>query len=117
MQSTANYFKKGYYENSVTSTVGDNGSLKVGIRCSSSGSKYWSIFDNFRLYYFGSMPADEVTGIETIDNSQLTIDNSGEESEIYDLAGRKIQSNKVTGLQSNLPKGIYIVNGRKVVIK
>ena len=44
---------------------------------------------------------------------------------IYDLSGRLVQSNKVPRLQSNnnssmnsgLPKGIYINNGRKVIIK
>ncbi len=38
---------------------------------------------------------------------------------IYDLQGRKVsQSNKVTKYQSNmLPKGIYIQNGKKFVVK
>jgi uncharacterized repeat protein (TIGR02543 family) len=44
------------------------------------------------------------TGIESIDNSELTIDGW------YDLNGRKLQ-NKPT------KKGVYIMNGRKVVVK
>ena len=44
----------------------------------------------------------ETTGIETIDNSQLTIDN------VYDLQGRRV---------AQPTKGLYIVNGKKVVIK
>lgn len=44
----------------------------------------------------------EATGIETIDNEQLTI------GEAYDLQGRKVQK---------LSKGIFIQNGRKVVVK
>lgn len=56
--------------------------------------------------------ADMATCITPIDNSELTIDN------YYDLSGRRVQSNKVTGAQSNmLPKGIYIVNGKKMVVK
>ena len=36
----------------------------------------------------------------------------------YDLQGRMLQSNKATKLQNNtLLKGVYIVNGKKVVIK
>ena len=41
------------------------------------------------------------TGIRGIDNGQLTIDNS-----VYDLQGRKVVS---------LRKGIYILNGKKVI--
>ena len=44
------------------------------------------------------------TGIESIDNSELTIDGW------YDLNGRKLQ-NKPT------KKGVYILNGKKVVVK
>lgn len=44
----------------------------------------------------------EATGIETIDNEQLTIGDA------YDLQGRKVQK---------LSKGIFIQNGRKIVVK
>ena len=48
---------------------------------------------------------DEATGIKAIDNGQLTIDND----RYYDLQGRRIS--KAT------QKGVYIQNGKKVVIK
>ena len=44
----------------------------------------------------------ETTGIKTIDNSQLTIDN------YYNLAGQRM---------AQPTKGLYIINGKKVVIK
>lgn len=47
---------------------------------------------------------DETNDINSIDNGQLTIDNSG----VYNLAGQRV------GQPS---KGIYIKNGRKYVIK
>ena len=47
---------------------------------------------------------DDATGINAIDNGQLTIDNDW-----YDLGGRKIQTPK--------QRGIYINNGKKVVVK
>ena len=47
---------------------------------------------------------DGTTGIESIDNGQLTIDNW------YDLNGRKLQ-----GMPTK--KGLYIMNGKKVVVK
>ena len=46
---------------------------------------------------------DETTGIMAIDNGQLTMDN-----DVYDMQGRRVQ---------NPTKGLYIVNGKKVVIK
>ena len=46
---------------------------------------------------------DETTGIRLIDNGKQTIDNS-----VYDLSGRRV---------TQPTKGLYIVNGRKVVIK
>ena len=46
---------------------------------------------------------DETTGVKVIDNGQLTIDN-----EVYDLQGRKV---------TQPAKGLYIVNGKKVVKK
>ena len=46
---------------------------------------------------------DETTGINTIDHSSLTIDHS-----VYNLNGQRVDSPK---------KGLYIVNGKKVVLK
>jgi hypothetical protein len=71
----------------------------------------------------------ETTNIEIIDHSPLTIDHSN--SAVYDLQGRKVangqssmvnrQSSTDNGQSSmvngQLKKGLYIVNGRKVVIK
>jgi hypothetical protein len=51
---------------------------------------------------FLSFGVDDTTGIETIDNSQFTIDN------VYDLQGRRV---------AQPTKGLYIVNGKKVIIK
>ncbi len=46
----------------------------------------------------------ETTGINSIDNGQLIMDNGA----VYDLQGRKVQKPG---------RGLYIVNGKKVVIK
>ena len=45
-------------------------------------------------------------GTTSIDNSQLTIDNA--QLVIYDLTGRRVEK---------MGKGIYIVNGKKVIVK
>ena len=55
----------------------------------------------------------DVTGIDTIDNGQLTIDNA----DVYDLSGRKIESSTFKAQSSKLQKGVYIINKQKVTIK
>ncbi len=51
-----------------------------------------------------ALPGDETDGIGLIENGQLTMDNA----EIYNLSGQRV---------NKAQKGIYIVNGKKVVIK
>ena len=52
--------------------------------------------------------ADEQTGIKSIDSL-----NSVPEGYVYNLQGCKVADN----IDSSLPKGIYILNGKKIVIK
>ena len=60
---------------------------------------------------YETMPAHDVTYTANIDDAikQLTIDNG--QLTIYDLTGRKVTDTE------NLKGGIYIINGRKVVVK
>lgn len=53
------------------------------------------------------------TGLKTIDNGQLIIDNSP----VYNLNGQRVEGSKLNVQSSKLPKGVYIVNGKKVVLK
>ena len=94
----------------ATELTEDGSKLKIGIRCKNGNSSYWSIFDNFRLYYYGSIPLDVVTGIEVQPISER---KEVDATAIYDLSGRKVSSSAT----SVLPKGIYIQNGRKFVVK
>ena len=52
---------------------------------------------------------NEVNAIELLENSQST--NYNAVMGIFDLQGRKVSD------KGQLSKGIYIVNGKKVVIK
>lgn len=114
MQSVAYYFRRGYYDNEVNTSVSrDGANLKIGIRCSSAGSKYWSIFDNFRLYYFGSMSLDEVNSIQPTSQDRLSV---GANSPVYNLSGQKVAT-AGTLRTADLHKGIYILNGRKFVVR
>ena len=59
--------------------------------------------DSVRLL---SLDTDLFVGIEEIDNGQWIMDNEA----IYDLSGRRISTKQVK-------KGLYIVNGHKVLVK
>ena len=54
----------------------------------------------------------EGTGISSIDNGQLTIDNK-----VYDLQGRRMESSIFNSQSSIQKKGIYVRNGKKIVMK
>ena len=49
-------------------------------------------------------------GISTIEDGQLPIDNA-----VYDLSGRLILNGQCPMVNGQLPKGIYIVNGKKIL--
>lgn len=111
MQAASIYFAKGLYENSVTATVDSDGSnMKVGISSSSMPSYYWCIFDDFRLYFYGSMPRETVTSIETVE----AVSKAPSSANIYTIDGRLVR--KASEGTAGLPKGIYIIGGKKVVL-
>ena len=104
MTGASKYFAKGLYDSSVTaqnSTASAN--LKVGIRSNKSASYYWTIFDNFRLLFFG-----QNTAPLGIDGQQPATLNT-QPATLYDLSGRRI-----TGTPS---KGLYIKDGKKIYVK
>ena len=78
--------------------------------------------ENVRLYLGSNGRMDYVllqkttkqptTGIESIEHSTLNIDHS-----VYNLQGRRMESSMFNIQSSMLKKGLYIMNGRKVVIK
>ena len=77
----------GFYKLSSGGTIGAN---KAYLTYSGTLAREFFLFD-------------ETTGIQAIDNGQLTIDNV-----VYDLQGRRV---------AQPAKGLYIVNGKKVIIK
>ncbi len=111
MQSGAAFFNKGLYESSVTSELAKSGSsLRVGIKCTKSSSGYWSMFDNFRLYFYGT-PHD-ATAIDDINADANDGEGLFTDGVVYNLQGQKVG----TSLEG-LPEGIYIINGKKFLFK
>jgi hypothetical protein len=104
MDGAAKYFAKGLYDSSVAAEQTTAGaSMRMGIRCNKTATYYWSMFDHFRLYFFGQnkMPLD----IDTI-----TTTPQHQDDKVYDLSGRRVSSGK-------LEKGVYIINGKKVMVR
>ena len=70
MEAASAYFSRNMYENTVETTLpSGNQTLRLGIRGQSYVSSDWTIFDNFRLFYYGSTtesqdPASEVDGYD-----------------------------------------------------
>lgn len=56
MEGARVYFDAGLYDATVAALVdeSDGGSLKLGFKSESYVTSDWTIFDNFRLYYYGS---------------------------------------------------------------
>ena len=103
MESAQTWFSAGYYDNVQMTTLSETKTLKVGLRSTKKDEQYWTIFDNFRLYYYGSFSQQEVaTGISTV-----SCDTRNDGS-MYNLAGQKVDGNY---------KGVVIKNGKKMLVK
>ena len=113
MTGASKYFAKGLYDNSVAMENTTSGaSLKVGLRCTSAPSYYWTMFDHFRLYFYGQnrtlTGVDEIVVQDKSADSQLSDGELSDAEVIYDLTGQRVRK---------AVKGLYIVSGKKVLIK
>lgn len=110
MASSSAYFAKGYYSNSIITSVAQNGNdLKIGLRTTNMPSKYWCCFDNFTVSFYGNMDAETIT--TDIAPQAVTASKT---FNVYTLDGRQILRNAHE--LNSLPRGLYIVNGHKVVV-
>ena len=88
-----------------------NGDQREIVWYQTIGEDAHPVFDeSHQIVIFEDGKYDNPDGIKEIKNGQWAIENDGA---IYDLAGRRVSSQKVNG---NLPKGIYIINGKKIMV-
>jgi hypothetical protein len=78
----------------VTATIAEGETLKVGLKVASTDAN-WVVMDNAKLYDFAG---NAIENIEAIENNV-----------IYTITGKRVEG--------MLEKGIYIVNGKKVLVK
>lgn len=92
-----------YAHLSVEATVGNDGVLRLGIKEPSSGNT-WLVWDNFTLTYNGTV-------IDAIHEVRDETENSKSlNGKWFDLSGRRVSVPSVL-------KGIYISNGKKVIVR
>ena len=68
------------------------------------GGKYMHVFNS-------------TEGSLSISDCINTLENASAAAAIYDLSGRKVSVPSASSATSVLPKGVYIVNGKKLVVK
>ena len=102
MEAASLYFKQNLYQNELVFTTAQNGDLKIGLKSPQMDSNYWVIFDNFHFYSFGQVETT-VKGIK--------VNNSNSEQKIFTLDGRRLTNNY------KLKPGIYVINGKKTIVK
>ena len=106
MDAAAAAFTDGKYEHSLWVEVTD-GTLRVGVKKDAESVRDWTIFDNFRVVYYGTQQPDAIEEATAIVTFQT--------NDVYDLSGRLVrrQAESLDGLKP----GVYIVNGKKYMVK
>jgi hypothetical protein len=95
---SAAHYGRGWYESFVDFTVSEESPLTITVKAGATPAWQWYSFTNLRLY---SIPDN--SGIEAV-----RADNTVADTRYYDLYGRRV---------ANPTPGIYVANGRKVVVK
>ena len=106
MDAAAAAFTDGKYEHSLWVEVTD-GTLRVGVKKDAESVNDWTIFDNFRVVYYGTQQPDAIEEATAVVTFQT--------NDVYDLSGRLVrrQAESLDGLKP----GVYIVNGKKYMVK
>ena len=70
----------------------------------------WAEYGNI----VGDLDDDFIDGIETIEHSTFNIEHS---EAVYDISGRRVNNGQWSMINGQLPKGLYIVGGKKILIR
>lgn len=115
MEGSSHYFTEGMYENKLFIEHANTGNLRLGIRNTSAAEGYWTIFDNFRLYYYGKMSESDINTIQLPCLPQNNEKLFATPTDIYNIVGVRVRT-QASSLEG-LPRGIYIIKGHKVIVK
>ncbi len=101
-------FENDLYHNYVVFEVAEGQeTVTIGLKKTGYVSADWLVWDNWTLSYIGSTApeGDLTTAITQIESAA---DATSTAATIYDLTGRRV---------SKAVKGVYIINGKKVLVK
>lgn len=97
-----------FYNEGVVFNLQKSGDLRLGLRKSKAKSEDWTIADNFKLFY-NPLPRG-VECMETVD-ADAPVD-------VYTADGVMVRHNVAAAAATQgLPKGLYIIGTRKVIVK
>ena len=89
---------------SVSIDINEGETLRLGLRKQAIVSSEWVAYDHFQLRYEGG----------TTDVEDISSDPSGSDR-VYDLHGRFVRESPEN--LEDMPKGVYIIKGEKVLVK
>lgn len=92
---------KGAYAVELYAYIGEEKQATITVEVPNFTPLGWCLFNNFSLAWFDDGTADDIR--EIYSNSEHSADNG-----VFDLSGRKTK---------NPASGIYIVNGKKVIVR
>lgn len=99
--------QSGLFNTLVPFTLEEEGDITVGFHLELPGrSGQMPFIDYFKLTYFGNQ---DITGVQAPE-----VQTASASTGVYNLAGQQLRRTSATNA---LPKGLYIVGGRKVVIR
>lgn len=103
------YLREGRIDNIL---IRDGDALTLGVKDAPS----WYKVDDFHLYYVRALTEEEriATGIDEVNSEQLTV-KSGKP--VYDITGRLVARGQSSMAGGKLPAGVYITDGKKVLVK
>lgn len=101
------FFQLGHYWNALKVHLDEGSTFTIMVDKVTETFEDWTVIDNFRLFYCGAEePTDEqVTGVEEVINNSTRV----APAKIFNLQGMQVKNTK--------QNGIYIVNGKKVIVK
>lgn len=101
MTSFCEYTEIGIYWNEVKVHLNAGETLTLGLYKDTHIDNDWTIFNNFELYYLGNDEAPDAINAVEVNGEKAS-------AAIYNLAGQRV---------AKAVKGLYIMDGKKVVVK
>lgn len=98
------YFSKGLYDNELVFDWEKRADMTVRLYNTTTVSRDWSIFRNFRLYHLGA--TDREVSVDAVDA------NTGVLHDVYTIQGVKVDADI-----NSLQPGMYIIDGKAVYKK